>query len=232
MVQPFDGDAPWRRRPDGVLAVDVSEMITDLGDHGFTDTSTLTKVRVLQDAIWEIEGMRPWPFLEISVDLTYDGTSGLATNFPADFRSAMLLKNATSGVRLEPLEAGDVEDLAGTQLTSLVSVPRYYYPEAEKLKLWPVPTSGTTIRMRYLQWSDEITSGSLESAILIPVRHHRVIVLGALVRLYDMEDDPELAARFQHHYETRLERMVEDIFRKQYDRPEFVRVYDPDSWDY
>lgn len=205
-------------------------MITDLGDHGFTDTSTLTKVRVLQDTIWEIEALRPWPFLETSIDLTFNGSSGLATNFPTNFRAALLLKNKASGLRLEPLDQSDVEDVAGTQLDT-VAAPRFYYPEAEKLKLWPVPPSGTTVRMRYLRWSDEITSGSLESAILIPARHHRVIVLGALVRLYDMEDDPELAARFQSHYEARLERMVEDLFRKQYDRPEIVRVTDPDSWD-
>lgn len=211
--------------------MDVSEMITDLGDHGFTDASTNTKVRVLQDAIWEIESLRPWPFLETSINLTFDGTSGLATNFPSNFRAALLLKNAASGLRLEPVDQTDLEDLAGTQIAK-VAAPVLYYPEAEKLKLWPVPPNGTTVRMRYLRVSDKIASGTLESAILIPARHHRLIVLGALVRLYDMEDDPELAARFQSHYEARLERMVEDLFRKQYDRPEYVRVTDPDSWDY
>lgn len=210
--------------------MDVSEMITDLGDHGFTDASTTTKLRVLQDAIWEIEGLRPWPFLETSTNLSFDGSSGLATNFPANFRSALLLKNADSGLRLEPVDQTDLEDHVGTQLTK-VGAPVYYYPEAERLKLWPVPPSGTTVRMRYLRFSDEIEQATLESAILIPKRHHRVIVLGALIRLYDMEDDPELAARFQSHYESRLERMVEDLFRKQYDRSEYVRVTDPDSWD-
>lgn len=210
--------------------MDVSEMITDLGDHGFTDSSTNTKLRVLQDTIWEIEGLRPWPFLETSINLTFDGSSGLATNFPANFRSALMLKDAGSGVRLDPLDQSDLEDIVGTQLTR-VGAPVYYYSEGERLKLWPVPPSGTTVRMRYIRFSDEIAQGTLEDAILIPKRHHRVIVLGALIRLYDMEDDPELAARFQQHYESRLERMVEDLFRKQFDRPEYVRVTDPDSWD-
>jgi hypothetical protein len=207
-------------------------MLSDLGDHGFTDSSTSTKVRMLQDTIWEIEGLRPWPFLETSIDLTFDGTSGLATNFPSNFRSASKLKNAVSGLIMEPLDQSDIEEITGTALTSSVGAPRYYYPEGEQLKLWPVPASGTTVRMRYLRWSDAIASDTEESAILIPVRHHRVIVLGALIRLYDMEDDPELASRFQGHYESRLDRMLEDVFRKQYDRPEYVRVLDPDSWDY
>lgn len=210
--------------------MDVAEMLTILGDHGFTDTGTQTKVDALQDAIWEIEGMRPWPFLDTSITLTFSGSSGLATNFPADFKTARKLKDVQRKVALDPLDEADLED-AGLDL-SLVGVPRVYYPVADQLYVWPIPPSSTTVRMRYLQQSDEITSSSVESAILLPKRYHRIIVIGALVRLYDMEDDPELAARFEGHFEKRVERMVDDLFRKQLDRPDFVRVNDPDSWDY
>lgn len=211
--------------------MDVSEMISDLGDYGFTDSSTATKVRALQKAIRRIERARPWPFLRTKIDLTFDGSSGLATNFPANFRAAISLKNTASGKRLEPLDERDIEDIVGTQLTR-VGAPLYYYDEGEKLLVWPVPPSGTTIRMRYYRQSDAITSSTTEAGILIPARYHDVIVAGALVILYDMEDDPELAARQQSHYQEALAEMVEDLFRKQYDRPEFVRVTDPDSWDY
>lgn len=206
-------------------------MISDLGDYGFTDSSTNTKVRALQKAIRRIERIRPWPFLETSINLTFDGSSGLATNFPSNFRAALSLKNVDSGVRLEPVDQTDLEDIVGTQIAA-VGAPRIYYSEAEKLKLWPVPPSGTTVRMRYLRWSDPINSSTTESQILIPSRHHDVIVAGALVILYDMEDDPELAARQQSHFEAGLQEMVEDLFRKQFDRPEHIRVIDPDSWDY
>lgn len=211
--------------------MDVAEMITDLGDHGFTDTGTLTKVRVLQDAIWEIEGMRPWPFLESSATLNFDGTSGLATDWPTQFRAGLKLQVIGTGVMLHPIRLDELDAAVGTQLAK-VAAPRVYYPEGEQLKLWPVPPNGTQVRLRYLKWTPAITSGSPATAIALPARHHRAIVLGALIRLYDMEDDPELAARFQSHYETRLEAMVEDLFRKQYDRPEIVHVEDPDSWDY
>jgi len=211
--------------------MDVATMITDLGDHGFTDTGAPTKVRVLQDTIWEIEGMRPWPFLETSIDLTFDGTSGLATNWPVQFRAGLKLTNTETGGQLQPIRLDEVDEATGTGIAT-VGTPRAYYPEAEQLKLWPIPPSGTVVRMRYIRWSPAISSGSAESAILLPVRHHRVIVLGALIRLYDMEDDPELASRFQGHYEARLEAIVQDLFRKQFDRPEVIHVEDQDSWDY
>lgn len=206
-------------------------MITDLGDYGFTDSSTTTKVRALQKSIRRIERIRPWPFLETKIDLSFDGTSGLATNFPANFRAALMLKNTATGQRLEPMTQGDVEDIVGVQLAQ-VGAPQVYYPEAEKLNLWPVPPNGTTVRMRYIRWSDAISSSTTSSQILIPERHHDVIVSGALIVLYDMEDDPELAARQQEHYLRALDEMIEDLFVKQFDRPEHIRVTDPDSWDY
>lgn len=212
--------------------MDVAEMVTDLGDHGFTDTGTETKVRVLQDTIWEIEALRPWPFLETSTTLDFDGSSAVATNLPTDIRAVLKVVSTASGIDLDPTTVPDLEEFAGASLTT-VGAPLAYYFEGEELRLWPVPPAGTgSIRLRYLRTSAEITSGSVEADILIPKRHHRAIVLGALIRLYDMEDDPELADRFQGHYEARIERMVEDLFRKQYDRPDFIRVQDPDSWDY
>lgn len=211
--------------------MDVSEMLSDLGDHGFTDSPTDTKVRVLQDTIWEIEALRPWPFLEAEVTLDFDGTSAVATNLPADLRAVRKAVLLPGGIDLDPTRREDVEEFAGGALNT-VGAPLSYYFEGEELRFWPVPPSGTQIRLPYLRVSADIDSDTLEGAILIPKRHHRAIVLGALVRLYDMEDDPELADRFQGHYESRLDRMVDDLFRKQYDRPEYVRVQDPDSWDY
>lgn len=212
--------------------MDVQDMIDDLGDHGFTDTSTITKVRVLQDALWEIESMRPWPWLETEITLTFDGSSPTPTNMPANFRAALQLKDVDTNTALIPLDEQDLEK-NGVDLTKQGVAPRIYYPVGvDSLKVWPIPTASMTVRMRYLKVSAALTSGTLEASIDMPPRHHRLIVLGALVRLYDMEDDPELAQRFQGHYETRLARMVEDIFQRQYDRPDYIRVDDWDSWDY
>lgn len=211
--------------------MDVSEMISDLGDHGFTDSSTDTKVRMLQDAIWDIEGRRDWPFLEASLNLTFDGSDEVPTNWPADFKSVLVLKDKIVGGLLEPIDLTTLEELTGTN-PGLKGAPRFYYTEGGVVRLWPAAPATYSVRLRYLRFSAEITSSTMESAILIPARHHRAIVLGALVRLYDMEDDPELAARFETHYEARIERMVNDIYRWQYDRSEYVEVTDPDSWDY
>lgn len=211
--------------------MDVAEIISDLNDHGFTDAATTSKVRVIQDVIWEIEAIRPWPFLETKTDLSFDGTSGLASNWPTDFRAALKLKNKATGRLLEPVRQDALEEMVGVDLAK-VAAPVVYYTEAEKAYLWPVPSNGTSVRMRYLRYSAAISDTSPETAILIPKRHHRVIVLGALIRLYDMEDDPELAARFEGHYENRLQKMAEDLFLKQYDRPDYVSVIDLDLWDY
>jgi len=73
----------------------------------------------------------------------------------------------------------------------------------------------------------------LQASILLPPRHHQTIVLGALFRLYKMEDDPENGNMFQVDYENKIQQMHEDLFRRQYQRSDQIFVVDEDDlYDY
>lgn len=212
---------------------DVPTLISALGDYGFADNTDTEKVRALQGAIWAIERLRPWPFLEASLDLNFDGASPTPTNMPAQWKATLRAKWYATGKRIKPVRLDDLEDILGTSSDyTLVDAPSMYYVEGGVLKFWPIPPVGTgTAKLRYLQWSAAITSTSVESAILIPPRHHEVVMFGALTRLYDKEDDPELAVRFEQQYQQALNDMVEDLFHQQFDEPDFIRVLDPNDWD-
>lgn len=212
--------------------MDVTTMISDLGDHGFADTSTSTKVRMLQDAIWKIEAHRAWPFLEASIDLNFDGSNDVPSNLPTDIKAIRRAKDLSAGKRVLPIRVDELEDRIGNDY-SLAGSPLFYYFEGGQLKFWPIPGAATgLVRLKYIKRSAEITSSSVESAILIPKQHHRVIVTGALMALYDMEDDTELAVRYQQYFEDGLARMVDELFHQQYDQPDHVVVTDPDDWDF
>jgi len=73
--------------------MDVSEIIDDLEDHGFEDTSEARKLAALNDTLWDVTGREPWPFLEKSVALSFNGSSSTPTNLPSDLdgRSVPLL---------------------------------------------------------------------------------------------------------------------------------------------
>jgi hypothetical protein len=212
--------------------MDVSEILSELGENGFTDTGLTTKVAKIQAAIWEIEGHKPWPFLEKSIDLSFAGSSGVASNLPTDVRATIRLKDLVTGTRLMPLRLDDFEDAVGLN-HSLAGNPTLYYFEGGQLKVWPLPAASTgRVKMRYVRWSAEITESSVESDILIPKQFHgSVIVPLALSKLYLQEDDAELSLAYKGLADEALVKMEAALFPQQFDRPDFVHVLDPDDYD-
>jgi hypothetical protein len=213
--------------------MDVSEILSELVDHGFEDTSTERKLAKINDAIWDIESREPWPFLEKTVALNFDGSSPTPTNMPSDFKTVLWLYDTMNGVTIWPERLSTIRDRYGNQLNQVGS-PASYYFIGNTLRLYPVPPASTgRIHMDYVATQPEVNANTTSSQILIPARHHQAIVLGALWRLYKMEDDPENGNMFQIDYENRIQQMREDLFRRQYQRADQIYVIDEDEiFDY
>lgn len=208
----------------------VSDLMLALADYGFEDTGTERKVEKIQAAIWAIERKEPWPFLQTSADLTFAGGSATPTSQPPRFRAGIRAKDLTTGRRLEAARLDDAEDYIGVNYDSSGD-PVLYYFEGGQLKLWPVPPAGRVVRLKYIQRSAPITADSTSADILIPSEHYEAILFGALMRLYTMEDDVELAAAINPLFEQAVAEMIEDVMREQYDRTDYIHVFDPDDWD-
>jgi hypothetical protein len=194
--------------------MDVADISDLLDEYGFADSDAGLKLQAIQGAIWEIEGLKPWPFLETFITLNFDGSSGVATNLPANLRYTLRLKDLSTGSRILPVREEDAEDHIGLDYTENGN-PSFYYFEGNQLKVWPLPTAGDgRLRLKYGRWSDAIDETSTEADIL------------------DSEDDPELSMRFQGHYEAQLERMATTLFQRQFDRPDSIQITDPDDWDF
>lgn len=209
----------------------VQDIIDELNDHGFTDTSTTRKVAVINDTVWDINSRNPWPYLEATIDLNFDGSSAVPSNFPADFRAALVVTRADTGDKIEPMRMDQVYRVHGSEI-STVDQPQVFYFVGKQMRFWPVPPAGTVLHMPYLRKQAALTSASLEADILIPKEHHRAIVLGSLWKLNDMEDDYDIGQRFQAEYESRIQTMVEELFVSQYDRPDRVFDIDTDLLEY
>lgn len=202
-----------------------------LSDYGFEDTGTERKVEKIQAAIWAIERRKPWPFLETSANLTFVGGSATPSAAPPRFRSAIKARDLSTGRRLEPLRLDDAEEYIGTN-DAQAGDPLLYYIEGGQLKVWPLPPAGRVVRLKYIQRSAPITGAStFANDILIPVEHYEAILYGALERLYTMEDDVELATAVDALFEKAIAEMEADIYPQNYDRPDFIHVFDPDDYD-
>lgn len=208
----------------------VSELLTSINNHGFTDTETSEKLQAINDANWDICSREPWPFLEKSLALTFNGSSAQPTNFPADFKAMLSVVDTQFPRRLYPIRIEDFRSQLGNDQTH-AGDPVYYYFLSRAFFVWPVPPStNTTTVMTYVARQTKLVEASVEADILLPKEHHIAILDGALSRLYFQDDDPELAADRKQAFEGRIQTMRDDIWKVQYDRADTIEIVDVDDY--
>lgn len=206
--------------------MNLGDMILEIQDHGFEDTSVERLTGFLNDAYYDICSRQPWPFLEKST--TVNTVAAQETlDVPADFDKALRLAIDSQAQTLQPARLDDVTSRFNGALTDS-GLPFLYFFVASAVHLYPIPDTVYTITLRYLATPTELANNT--DTPLLPTKHHRAIVLGALVDAYRMEDDPGNADIFEQQFEKRIATMAEDIWKRQYDRPERIyTLYENDS---
>lgn len=207
-------------------------MLDIIDAHGLDGIDVDRQVEAINETHWDVCGRQPWPFLEQSIDLTWDGTGPIPANWPDDFGAAMVLIRDSDGRKLQPTRLDDFLENYGANLASIDS-PYLYYFEANQLKVYPVPGNGVTALMKYIRVPAELTETSVSADVLLPARYHRsVLVNGAISKLSLMDDDIDISNAFERLMEKYIAQMTDDLWASQYDRPDFIHVNDPDNWDY
>jgi hypothetical protein len=208
----------------------VAEMMSELSDHGFDDASDARMLAVLNDANRDACSRRPWPFLEKTILLTFDGSSGVPTNSPSDLRAVTSVGIVAGGdtcstqpqwmrrdVWLSAYASAMTTTGTPTVFTFLKGAPSFY----------PIPPASMTIQMDYVCRPAALADNTAEADIEMPPDFHRnVIVNGALYKLYAMEDDTDIAPTFETYYENALQTMVEFCETQQYQRSDVVYPVD------
>lgn len=209
----------------------VQDILDALSDYGFTDTTTTRKMEKINAAVWDLCGREAWPFLEATIDLTFDGINATPTNTPTDLQSVLDIIDVTNnGTKLQPLLLQEADAAMSMQLTQSGAAV-YYYFLAGQLRIAQIPAAGESLRMRYIRKHPLLLQTDIESAILIPREHHEAIEFGTLVKLYDMEDDTDLSVRFQQLYEKAINDMRQSVWMRQYDRPNHIQITDVYDYD-
>lgn len=211
----------------------VTDIENEINDHGFEDTLATRKIAAINFAIKNISQRKPWPFLEKVTTLAFDGTNPYPTvgSTPTDLRAVMKIMDLSTGRRVRFKRTDDMEEQYAKNLLDAGN-PYFYYFEGSQLRVYQVPGATQTLRLRYLRTAPNVADGDPESAIIIPPDYHEAIVFRALFRLYDLEDDPELSARFEAHYENVLQQMTDALMIQQHDEPEYIHVVDDDDFDF
>lgn len=216
----------------------LDDMYTEMELYGFDDFEDSQKLLLLNEAYFDIVTREPWPFMEKTIEMTVpSGTTQITNNSfansPADMNAVLSFTDITHDVIMIP-ERGDVIE-KNYKINNLNVYPERYYFVGEDLYLYPAPTGDTTYRLYYVRTPIAATDTGQDSdsnTYLIPPRHHSIIVYGALVKAFLVNDDPQAAA-FQNMFEQRYQQMRNDAWMQQYDRTDRIHILtDSYDWNY
>ena len=212
----------------------LDEMYDEMDLYGFDDFEDSQKLTLLNEAYFDIVTREPWPFLEVVTAITVpNGTTQITNNASvspqiSDLNSVLSFTDTTNDTVMVP-ERGDVVE-KNYRVVNDTSTPSVYYFVGENMFIYPGAAGQTTYRLYYTRIPSAATTTS--DTFLIPARHHSIIVYGALVKAFLVNDDPQAAA-FQNMFEQRYQQMRNDLWLNQYDRTERVHVLtDGYDWSY
>ena len=207
----------------------IDQMFAEMDLYGFEDFDDDAKLILINEAYFDIVTREAWPFMEGLATITQPSNDD-TLNVPSNFQTVLSLVDSQNNIVLEP-ERNDVIE-KNIRLNADSGSPNKYYFVGETLYLYPSDNTGTTYRLYYIKSPSVLTVDSVPADILIPARHHSIIVYGALVKAFLVNDDPQ-AAVFQNMFESRYMQMRNDVWMRQYDRPERVHVItDSHDWAY
>lgn len=212
--------------------MDVSEAITIINNHGFEDTDDTHKMWAINDAVWEIDGMEPWPYLLKSLNLNFDGTNAYPSNLPTDLARVKWATRLSDGATILPERIETIRERYGSSaFMATTGQPEVFYFVGQQLRFWPIPNAASgVVLLDYRAWQPKLTSVSVEADILMPVRYHTAWLNGALQRLYTGDDDPELGAVKKQEMEDRVQKMRADLLIQQEARADVVVQTDPEDY--
>lgn len=207
----------------------IDQMFTEMDLYGFEDFDDDAKLILINEAYFDVVTREAWPFMEGLVTIAQPSADD-TLNVPTNFQAVLSLVDTDNNIVLEP-ERNDVIE-KNVRLNADSGSPNKYYFVGETLYLYPSDNTGTTYRLYYIKAPSTLTVDSVVADILIPARHHSIIVYGALVKAFLVNDDPQ-AAVFQNMFESRYMQMRNDVWMRQYDRPERIHVItDSHDWAY
>jgi hypothetical protein len=228
----------------------LDEMYDEMDLYGFEDFEEAQKLLLLNEAYFDIVTREPWPFLEKVVEFivpngtsqitsgssfrvvnstnTLNNSAGVGTYTEHSVNTVLSFLDVSNDIVMVPERADVIEK--NYRVANDTSTPNKYYFVGDDMFVYPAINGSPTMRLYFLQLPVAATDTSGTGAWLIPSRHHSIVLYGALVKAFLVNDDPQ-ASVFQNLFEQRYQQMRADVWMNQYDRTD--RIYTlTDSYDW
>jgi len=215
--------------------VTLNELYDQMDLYGFEDFEESQKLTLLNEAYFDIATREAWPFLEAVTTFTAPNGTEQITNqsfagSPSNVNAVLSFIDTTNDVVMTPERSDVIEK--NFRVDDLTTYPEYYYFIGEDMFVYPAVRGNTSYRLSYIRSPIAATEASDTANWYIPARHHSIVLYGALVKSFLVNDDPQAGA-FQNAFESRYQQMRNDLWMQQYDRTERVHIIsDGYDWNY
>jgi hypothetical protein len=228
----------------------LDEMFDEMELYGFEDFEDSQKLLLLNEAYFDIVTREPWPFLEKMVEFkipsgttqitsgsafrvvnstnTLNNSASVGTYTEYGVNTVLSFIDLNNDVVMVPERADVIEK--NYRVAEDTGLPSKYYFVGDDMFVYPAIQGTPTFRLYFLQLPVSATETTGTGAWLIPARHHSIVLYGALVKAFLVNDDPQ-ATVFQNLFEQRYQQMRADVWMNQYDRTDRIYVLS-DSYDW
>lgn len=189
-----------------------------------TSFSTATLNQFINDAQRDICNSRRFIFMEREADVTTTSGVNTLTGVPTDLQVPLSLRVYSPdgyATNLPYIEYEDIDltipniSLAGN------NPPSAWYMFNHTPYVYPNANDTYTLKLKYVKEPTELTSDA--SVPEIPESFSEVLVLGALKRAHEFNDDNDIAQMVQVQMDEQMEKM-DERYKRQAGTPHFMRL--------
>jgi hypothetical protein len=150
-----------------------------------------------------------WPFLE-DRDTSLTVTSSGEVSLPADVWRVTGVYNATDKIPLAPIPGQAQFRHYFPDPANGLGIPLYYRLRSNTLEVYPRPATTTSLELDVLVPPAALTSGDEP---VFPEEYHRILIVGALAKAYEDDENLEMAAHYQGRFDRGLAAMKVNLLQ-------------------
>lgn len=179
------------------------------GDTGNAVVSAADWLEYVNDAYMDVVAADPyWPFLETqTTGLSVTGGTG-SVALPADAWRVTSVYNSTDKIPLTPIPGRSNYRRYYPDPASSLGVPQFYRLRGATLEVYPWPSSTTLLTIDTATPPAALTTGTEP---IFPEQYHRILVVGALAKVYEDDANAAMAASHQARFDRLLQAMRTDL---------------------
>lgn len=162
----------------------------------------------VNDTYMDVVAAADWPFLEgRTTGLTVTAGTG-EVSLPTDVFRVTSVYNATDGLPLAPIPGRAEFRRYFPEPENGLGMPLYYRLRSNTLEVYPHASAETSLTVDTVVPPAALAT---DAEPVFPEQYHRLLVLGALAKAHDDDENPAQADRYQARYERLLADMKTDL---------------------